>query len=632
MFRSFTIPPALVGAIAIVPSFQTTAAAKTSVEIGEIAQAISVKIQTEDSIGTGVIVHKQGNVYTVLTSAHVVKFTNGKYRISTADDREYAPKLNSIRHSSEDLDLALLQFESGKNYPIAKLGDSSKLKIGMNSYVGGFPAPTAVITESVFTFRRGEISASSSKSFDKGYSLLYSNDTLPGMSGGPILNDAGEVVGIHGRGDRDTATGVKTNFNAGIPILQASSLIQTIGIDVNIKTAVVPKNAAPKADDFFITAYQKYQQRNYNGALKDYDRAIAINPKYAEAWNNRGHLKAVEMKNPQGGLADYNQAIATNPKLDRAYYNRGVLKAELKDIGGAISDYNSTIAINPSYARAYNNRGILYQDRGNIQGAIADFNTALKLDPSYPEAYYNRAMAKESVGDKTAMSDNDRAIALNPKYSSAYNNRGIIHQKNGNPAKALADFDRAIAISPKYVEAYSNRGALKYEALNDRDGAIADFTAALSIDPRHTPAYCNRGLVKDDMGNAAGAMDDFKQAAASNNPNAIDAIFSKAAIDLKQGRMDSALKGFQRAIDLNRDYADAYLYQGLTNRNLGDKSNAIASFRTAVNLYKNQGQKRSHQKALARLKELEKSTPKTTREKLPAAKPTATPAPIDSSF
>jgi tetratricopeptide (TPR) repeat protein/V8-like Glu-specific endopeptidase len=630
MHRS-TIPAALVGSIALTPIVQFTAmAAKTPVEIGEIAQAISVKIQSTDSIGTGVIVRKQGRVYTVLTAAHTIDDRTVKYKVSTADGQEYAPKANSIRYSPNDIDLAVFQFESDKQYRVAKFGDSSKLKIGMSSYVGGFPAPTVVITESVFTFRRGEISANSSKSFAKGYSILYSNDTLPGMSGGPVLNDVGEVVGIHGRGDRDTATGAKTNFNAGIPIAQAAILTQ--GTDIE-RIARLPQNKAPKADDFYVSAYQKYEQKNFAGAMQDYDRAIAMSPKYAEAWNNRGHLKA-EIKDYKGSLSDYNTAISANPKLARAYYNRAVLKSQMEDVSGALSDYNSAIAIDPNYARAYNNRGIVLQARNNLKGATKDFNTAIKLDPNYAAAYYNRAGVKELQNDTTSVVDLDRAIALDPNYAEAYNNRAIFYQKNGNIKAALQDFDRAIVLNPKYVEAYSNRGAIKYEQLSDIKGALADFDRAIAIDPQQTIAYCNRGLVREDLGNSDAAMSDFKKAAAGKNTNAIDVVFSKAAIALKQGKMDAALQGFQRAIELNQEYADAYLYQGLTKKHLGDRSNAIISLRTAVDLYKTQGQKRSHSKAVKHLQELEKTTSKSpsTQSDKPTRSPQPATPPSDLSF
>jgi|GEM_PF-5355401 len=59
-----------------------------------------------------------------------------------------------------------------------------------------------------------------------GYSLVYSNNTLPGMSGGSVFNEAGETIAIHGKGDIKESTQtsnvnntirLKTGFNLSIP-------------------------------------------------------------------------------------------------------------------------------------------------------------------------------------------------------------------------------------------------------------------------------------------------------------------------------------------------------------------------------------------------------------------------------
>jgi S1-C subfamily serine protease len=73
-------------AIAIVqPSI---ASAKSSAEIGETAKAITVLITEPGSVGSGVILQHQGDVYTVLTAAHVVR-AKASFKITTPDDRSY---------------------------------------------------------------------------------------------------------------------------------------------------------------------------------------------------------------------------------------------------------------------------------------------------------------------------------------------------------------------------------------------------------------------------------------------------------------------------------------------------------------------------------------------------------------
>jgi tetratricopeptide (TPR) repeat protein len=56
----------------------------------------------------------------------------------------------------------------------------------------------------------------------------------------------------------------------------------------------------------------------------------AINPKYSEPYVNRGFAKNA-LGDKQGAISDYNQAIAINPRNSAAYYNRGIIKSALGD-------------------------------------------------------------------------------------------------------------------------------------------------------------------------------------------------------------------------------------------------------------------------------------------------------------
>ncbi len=176
------------------PTNTSTQIAATPQNIEQIAQSITVKVFVKDSRGSGIIIAKQGQTYTVLTNAHVVN-RGQPFRIQTDDGKSYNATLINQGNSLKDNDLAVLQFSSAANYQIAKFADSSKLAENQTVYSAGFP-----IEETSLKLTSGKISVITPKALMGGYQIGYTNDTFQGMSGGALLNQQGDVIGLIGMG------------------------------------------------------------------------------------------------------------------------------------------------------------------------------------------------------------------------------------------------------------------------------------------------------------------------------------------------------------------------------------------------------------------------------------------------
>ncbi|MEI1375917.1 serine protease [Nostoc sp. UHCC 0926] len=160
-----------------------------------LAQAITVKVISKEFLGSGILLRKQDSIYTVLTNAHVLRADDAPYRIQTPDGQIYAASLPRNTKFGKN-DLAILQFHSSnKIYPVASI--ASKLMVGDEVFASGFYSQNDE-EKHQFSFTNGKVSLLLPKALEGGYQIGYSNDIQKGMSGGPLLNCQGEVVGVNG--------------------------------------------------------------------------------------------------------------------------------------------------------------------------------------------------------------------------------------------------------------------------------------------------------------------------------------------------------------------------------------------------------------------------------------------------
>jgi len=222
------------------------------------------------------------------------------------------------------------------------------------------------------------------------------------------------------------------------------------------------------AEDFNKLGINKAKERDFEGAIENFDRAIKINPDYADAYNNRASVRH-ELGDDPGAIEDYKEAILLNPHCAVYHNSLGIISYNSDDYRGARVAHTRAIQLNRGYAQAYNDRGFARLRLGDVQGALKDFSQAIELNI---ELNADDALAWNNRGDvyflklgylQEALDDYTQAARLNPKNPKTFYYLGVIHSRLGNKEKALEDFTKAIELKRDFAEAYYNRGIVHYE-------------------------------------------------------------------------------------------------------------------------------------------------------------------------
>jgi serine protease Do len=171
----------------------------------------------ERDIGTGFVV--DGDEGLVVTNRHVVADPDGQYRIITKDDEEY--DVTRIYRDPVN-DLAILKVDA--RLPALELGDSDQLQVGqfviaIGTALGEFRH--TVTTGVVSGLGRGITAGDRMSGVVEQIDNVIQTDAAinPGNSGGPLLNSAGQVIGVS---VAVAQTGQNVGFAIPINVIKAS--------------------------------------------------------------------------------------------------------------------------------------------------------------------------------------------------------------------------------------------------------------------------------------------------------------------------------------------------------------------------------------------------------------------------
>ena len=191
-----------------------------------------------------------------------------------------------------------------------------------------------------------------------------------------------------------------------------------------------------------------------------------------------------DLKNYEEAIKYFNKVIELNPNNEKAYFNRGLSKAYLQIYEESLKDFDISIKLNPNIDKTYLEKSNVLLDINKYEDAIENLNKAIALNQNNSYAYFNRGIAKSNLERyKEAMEDYNKAIKLNPNNSDAYFNRGIAKSNLERYEESIEDFNKAIELNPNNKESYFLRGSSKIY-LENKD-AIDDIRSFLKINKNY---------------------------------------------------------------------------------------------------------------------------------------------------
>lgn len=203
----------------------------------------------------------------------------------------------------------------------------------------------------------------------------------------------------------------------------------------------------PDIEEAFLNrAVAKARLERYEEAIADCNAAIKLNFLYTDAFIQRG-LFENELGEFDKAMKDFDQAIKLDEKNPLTYFYRGAARIKMGDTIAAMHDFDQVIRLDPQNDLTYYNRALIKMERKDYEGALEDLKNVLRINPENVYTWYNMGYADmqlERYDD--ALESYSKAIELFPDFAAAYMSRSSVKQKMGDYEGAKKDYDTGIAI------------------------------------------------------------------------------------------------------------------------------------------------------------------------------------------
>jgi tetratricopeptide (TPR) repeat protein len=178
-------------------------------------------------------------------------------------------------------------------------------------------------------------------------------------------------------------------------------------------------------------------------AIEMLNNAIDKDEDNAEAFNARG-VAFFEEKDYNSAQMDYEKAMKLNPEWYKPVFNRALLRVAKQDLEGALIDYDLAIKLDTLQSEVYLNRGFIYAENQKYSAAQSDFSKAAKLDSTNKNAWYNLGNIQFQLENyDEAQTSFKKTIELDPNFGKAFYGLGMIFVNKDDNENACVNLKQA---------------------------------------------------------------------------------------------------------------------------------------------------------------------------------------------
>ncbi|WWC72734.1 uncharacterized protein I206_106698 [Kwoniella pini CBS 10737] len=293
----------------------------------------------------------------------------------------------------------------------------------------------------------------------------------------------------------------------------------------------------------------------------------------------RAHPKPALPENPSQGdqtlllafnaleAADYTHAVTfINEAIDQgiswkdgeaeAHNLRGTFKFLIGDSEGARQDLQKSLDIKPDFVQSWVKIASVHMELGDSASAFGDFEAAIRHNADDPDIYYHRGQVYFIMQEfDKAIADYNKSTALDGTFIFTHIQAAVAQYKQGNVGSSMAAFRRILKEFPDKGEPSNYYGELLLDQQKFQE-SLERFDRSIELDkerkPRNVLPFVNKALALFQWKQDIVGADNLCKEALEIDPECDVAVATLAQLSLQQGKIDEAIKWFEKSAQLAR--------------------------------------------------------------------------------
>ena len=318
-----------------------------------------------------------------------------------------------------------------------------------------------------------------------------------------------------------------------------------------------------------------YQQQNESElALTEFEACVRLNPNYYPVYYRMGEIR-LKQQDYIAALQAFETARKLNRKWEYPQYGIGLVYLAQGETDRAREAFENITHQKKKFAPAYIKLGQVLAIQGFFDDALTEYAKAAQHQPYAAQDLYELAVIFNEKGNTdSAIQLYQRTIETEPTHAQSHFALGEIFYTRGNTETALHHYQQALSVMPSLKDTFYEPLEPYFAGLMTPDQAMPMIEKAMFVLPDDPRSSFYAGMIETDAGNTENAIRHYEKTIEIIEAdtsylqvelplgNFIDVYFKLGELHHQQGDIDTAVRYFKRALELNPALADRFIVQG----------------------------------------------------------------------